>query len=62
LFDLAVDLRESNNLAGRMPAKVKELKAKWDKWSAEQAEPSAPDSPAKAKKAAKPNKKKTAAK
>ncbi|MBI5689365.1 MAG: sulfatase [Verrucomicrobia bacterium] len=62
LYDLAVDLRESNNLAGRMPAKVKELKAKWDKWSAEQAEPSAPDSPAKAKKAAKQNKKKTAAK
>jgi arylsulfatase len=59
LYNLAVDLRESNDLAAKQPDKVKALQAKWDKWSAEQSEASAPDSPGKAKKQ---NKKKQAAK
>ena len=61
LYNLAVDIGESNNLAAANPKKVQELQAMWNKWSAEQAEPSAPDSPAGAK-TKKQNKKKQAAK
>lgn len=61
LYNLAVDIGESNNLAGANPKRVQELQALWNKWSAEQAEPSAPDSPAGAK-TKKQNKKKQAAK
>jgi arylsulfatase A-like enzyme len=63
LYNLTVDIGESNNLAGTTPKKVQELQALWDKWSAEQEDSSAPDSPGgKAKKSTKQNKKKTAAK
>lgn len=59
LYNLAVDIGESNNLAGSDPKKVQELQARWNKWSAEQEDPSAPDSPGgKAKKTTKQNKKK----
>ena len=33
LYDLAKDRTELNDLAGRMPDKVKELAAKWDAWA-----------------------------
>ncbi len=63
LYNLAVDIGESNNLAGTNPKKVQELQALWNTWSAEQAEPSAPDSPGgKTKKTTKQNKKKRVAK
>ena len=63
LYNLAMDIGESNNLAGSNPKKVQELQALWSKWSAEQEEASAPDSPGgKAKKTTKQNKKKQAAK
>lgn len=63
LYNLTVDIGESNNLAGTNPKKVQELQALWDKWSAEQEDSSAPDSPGgKAKKSTKQNKKKTAVK
>lgn len=57
LYDLAVDVGESKDLASDRPEDVKALEALWRKWSAEQAEPSAPDSPA-ARKAAKSGNKK----
>lgn len=50
LYNLALDIRESNNLAAKQPDVVRALQAKWDKWSAEQSEASAPDVPAKGKK------------
>jgi arylsulfatase A-like enzyme len=64
LYNLAVDIGETNNLASSNPKKVQELQALWNKWSAEQADPSAPDTPAggKAKKANKQGKKKQATK
>jgi arylsulfatase A-like enzyme len=63
LYNLAVDIGESNNLAGTNPKKAQELQALWNKWSAEQAEPSAPDSPGgKTKSTTKQTKKKQAAK
>ena len=34
LYDLAADIGETNDLAPLMPAKVKELQAKWDAWNA----------------------------
>jgi arylsulfatase A-like enzyme len=61
LYNLAVDIGESNNLAPSNPKQVQDLQARWNKWSAEQAEPSAPNSPAGAK-TKKQNKKKQAAK
>ncbi len=43
LYDLAIDIGESKDLASAQPAKVKELQVLWDKWSAEQARASTPD-------------------
>jgi arylsulfatase A-like enzyme len=62
LYNLAVDISESNNLAARQPQTVKALRAQWEKWSAEQSDASAPDAPVKAKKSGKQNKRKQAAK
>lgn len=45
LYDLAVDIGESKDLAAAQSAKAKELHEMWDKWSAEQAPASAPDAP-----------------
>ncbi|QDU29898.1 Arylsulfatase [Anatilimnocola aggregata] len=47
LYDLAIDISESKDLAKSQPEKVKELRALYETWSAEQAPPSAPDAPAK---------------
>lgn len=59
LYNLAIDIRESNNLAAREPRRVQDLRARWEKWNAGQEEASAPDQPAgKAKKSTKPGKKK----
>ncbi len=59
LYNLAVDVRESNNLATRQPRRVKELQALWDKWNVAQEAASAPDAPSgKAKKSTKTAKKK----
>lgn len=62
LYNLAVDIREANNLAAKQPQVVKDLRARWEKWSAEQEDASAPDVPAKTKKTTKQNKKKQVAK
>jgi arylsulfatase A-like enzyme len=42
LYDLAVDVGESMNLAAEHPERVKELRALWDAWNAEQAPSSTP--------------------
>lgn len=39
LFNLAVDVREQNDLATAQPAKVQELQKLWSAWNAEQASP-----------------------
>ncbi|HVJ86209.1 MAG TPA: sulfatase [Caulifigura sp.] len=39
LYDLASDPGESKDLAATMPAKVKELQAKWDSWNKENVDP-----------------------
>jgi arylsulfatase A-like enzyme len=41
LFNLASDIKESNNLAAAEPEKFQQLKSLWDTWNAEQAPPSA---------------------
>ena len=58
LYDLATDIGESKDLAGRHPDKVAELQKLYDAWSVAQAEPIAKDKPAAVKKV---NKKKKAA-
>jgi arylsulfatase B len=39
LYDLAHDVGETTDLAGKEPVRVTELSARWDKWNAEQIEP-----------------------
>lgn len=41
LFHLTEDLGETNNLAERFPAKVKELRARYDRWAAQAVPPKA---------------------
>lgn len=62
LYNLAVDIGESKDLATVETAKVAELQKLWGAWSAEQAEPTASDAPKnKNKQPGKKNKKKQAA-
>jgi arylsulfatase A-like enzyme len=42
LYDLAADIGEANDLAPSMPAKVKELQAKWDSWNTKNVKPAWP--------------------
>jgi arylsulfatase A-like enzyme len=58
LYDLAKDIGEANDLAGKQPDKVAELQKLYSAWDAQQAKPIAVDKPATEKKA---NKKKKAA-
>lgn len=46
LYNLAVDIGESKDLASEQADKVAELQKLWNAWSSEQAEPNAPDAPA----------------
>lgn len=39
LYDLALDIGETTNLAAKEPARVQQLSSLWDKWNAEQLEP-----------------------
>jgi arylsulfatase A-like enzyme len=39
LYNLADDIGEKDDLAAKMPEKVKELQAAWDKWNKENISP-----------------------
>ena len=39
LYNLANDIHEDRDLASEMPAKVEELKSKWDRWNESNVDP-----------------------